>query len=180
MEIKRRNYFIDRDFQAKFIIKFCAIVLASSLVITLIVISLSQNFTTVAVRNARVVVDRAPDFLFPIFATTVATVFVFTAIAVIILTLLTSHKIAGPLYRLKREIVAFSGGDLAANFRTRHNDQLQDLAKTLADMGDTMKQRHKNIKNRVSELLDLVQKDDKEGMRQKLLELEEELNYFKV
>jgi len=180
MEIKRRNYFIDKNFQAMFILKFCAIVLASSLVVTAVVISLSQNFTTVTVRNARVVVERAPDFLFPIFITTVVTAFVFTAIAAIILTLFTSHKIAGPLYRLKKEIVAFRDGDLSANFRTRHNDQLQDLAKTLAEMGDTMRQKHKTLKNSVSGLLDLVQKNDKEGMRQKLLELEEELNYFKV
>ena len=92
---RRRNYFIDKNFQSKFIIKFCIIVIISSLAVGVSIFYLSQNFTTVAIENAHVIVKKTSDFMLPIVAETLALVTLFSAIAVIILTLFTSHKIAG-------------------------------------------------------------------------------------
>ena len=58
---KRRNYFIDKSFQTKFIIKFCMIVMVSSLLIGVFLFFLSRNLTTVAIENARVIVKSTSD-----------------------------------------------------------------------------------------------------------------------
>lgn len=181
MEVKRRNFFIDKNFQTKFIIRFCAIVLASSLVMGILLFFLSAGFTTVAIENARVTVKRSSDFILPMIIETIAIVTIFSAVSVIFLTLFTSHKIAGPLYRLKREIDVFKAGDLNAQFHTRKTDQLQDLAKALSGMGSELRARHLELKNKISQLKDCVEKhpEDRNAISNKIREVEQALNYFK-
>ena len=171
---RRRNYFIDKNFQTKFIIKFCIIVIISSLAVGVSIFYLSQNFTTVAIENAHVIVKKTSDFMLPIVAETLALVTLFSAIAVIILTLFTSHKIAGPLYRLKKEIELFKGGQIEANFRTRNTDQLQDLAEALADMSRVLSAKHRELKGALAELKDSLQRqgEEKNSILKKIGELE--------
>ena len=180
--IKRRNYFIDKSFQAKFIIKFCMIVTISSLLIGALLFFLSRHLTTVAIENAQVIVKSTSDFMLPIIIETILLVTIFAALAVIALTLFASHKIAGPLYRLKREIDLFKNGDLKANFTTRKSDQLQDLAGSLFDMGKVFNNRHSELKGKLIEVKRSLEdsQSDKQAILKKLGELEQALNYFKI
>ena len=179
---RRRNYFIDKSFQAKFIIKFCVIVVISSFVIGASIFYLSTDFTTVAIERAHVIVKSTSDFMLPIVIETLALVTLFAAIAVILLTLLTSHKIAGPLYRLKSEIEKFKSGQLNITFRTRSTDQLQDLTESLSDMSKILTDRHVGIKHKLSELRNSIEKPgtDKDAIMKKLIELESDISYFKI
>ncbi len=180
--IRRRILFIDKDFQAKFIAKFCMIVVISSVLVVALLLFLSKNFTTVAIENTQVVVKNTSDFILPIIIETVSIVTVFTALAVIILTLLVSHKIAGPLYRLKKEIDVFKAGYLAANFKTRKSDQLKELAASLCEMGNSLASKHIELKNKLAGLKASLQNpdDDKGAILRKLNELEQVLSYFKI
>jgi len=182
-KFRRRNYFIDKGFQTKFIVEFCVIVIVSSLIVGVSLFYLSTDFTTVAIENAHVIVKRTSDFMMPIVAETLILVTAFSAIAVIILTLFTSHRIAGPLYRLKREIEVFKGGKIDANFKTRSTDQLQDLADALQEMGRVLGAKHREVKEKAAEVKAVLEKmpaSDKGAVMQKLGELESAINYFKV
>src|SRR5437016_1162289 len=95
---KRNNFYIDRDFQNKFIVKFCAIVLGGGLFTIALLYYLSRLSTTVVIINSRVSVMSTSDFMLPILMQTVLIVTVLIAIATIIVTLFVSHKIVGPLY----------------------------------------------------------------------------------
>ncbi len=178
---KRRNYFIDKKFQTSFIIKFCLIVIFSSLAIGFLVIFLSRNFTTVAIENTQVMVKRTSDFIFPIMFQTLIIVNIFAALVAITLTLLTSHKIAGPLYRIKKEIERLKKGDLRANFKVRQKDQMQDLASSLVELTDSLRDKYGLLKDKASELKDILRTspDDKETISVKIEELDDILNHFK-
>lgn len=178
---RRRNYFIDKKFQTNFIIKFSLIVILSSLAIGFLVIFLSRNFTTVAIENAKVLVKRTPDFIFPIMFQTIIIVNIIAAFIVIILTLLTSHKISGPLYRIKREIGLLKKGDLNANFKIRKKDQLQDLANSLSDLTDSLKGKRALLKEKASHFKDILKAscDDKDTVA-KFKEIDDILNQFKI
>ena len=180
--IWRKNYFIDKDFQSKFIIKFCSIVIVSSLLIGVILFYSSRGFTTVAMEGSRVIVKRTSDLILPIIIETLLLVTVFSAVWAILLTLFTSHKIAGPLYRLKKEIDNLKNGNLNANFRTRKSDQLQNLARSLTDMGEVLDKKHAELRKKLTELRVSLDKAvlDKDTITKKLSELEETLNYFKI
>lgn len=161
-KIKRRNYFIDKSFQAKFIFKFCLIVVIASLLLTALLFYFSQDSTTVAIENTRVTVKSTADFMLPVFIQTVAIVFAAAALTVLLLSLFVSHKIAGPLYRIRKEIDALGKGDFSRNFNLRRKDQLKDLATSLNQMCNSLKNRHLGIKSKFSALRDYLQ--EKEGM----------------
>lgn len=175
---KRRNYFIDRKFQSKFIIKFCSVVILGSFLITALVLFFSRNSTTTAIENTRVIVKRTADFILPLLIGVVLIVSVFSSIVVIILTLFTSHKIAGPLYRLTREIGAFSEGDFNRDFKIRNSDQLKELSQSLEKMRDLLRDRKLRIKENLNNLKDKLTKlnfEDKEEVLKYLEELEREV-----
>ena len=163
---KRRNYFIDKKFQGRFILKFCAIVIISSVLIGGILFFLSTNSTTVAIENTKVKVKNTADFLLPIIAVTVIIVTLFSALSVAILSMLISHKIAGPLYRIKNEIERLRIGDLGANFHIRKGDQLQELAISLEQMTQVLQEKVKQLKESSS--------------REELARIKEIINYFKT
>ena len=179
---RRRNYFIDKSFQTKFILKFCLIVILSSITIAILLFILSRNFTTVAIENAHVTVKSTTSFLAPIIIETLSLVTVFSAICVIMLTLFVSHKIAGPLYRLKKEIDEMKNGNMNLDFRTRKADQVQELANSLADMSKSLTGKHAALKVKFKELKDCAANagTDKSAIIKKIGEVEEVLNYFKI
>lgn len=133
-QYKRRIYFIEKAFQTKFILKFCAIVGIGGLLTVGILYLLAGKTTTVSIVNSRVVVRTTADFILPILIQTVAVVTAIVGLATVVLTLLVSHKIAGPLYRFKKVINLLEEGDFSGDFRIRLHDQLQDLAQIFNNM----------------------------------------------
>ncbi|MDD5613928.1 MAG: HAMP domain-containing protein [Candidatus Omnitrophica bacterium] len=131
---KRRIYFIDRKFQTQFIIKFCLLVIAGSIVTVGLLYLFASRTTTVSFENTEAVVKSTADFIIPILIQTVIIVMVVTGMFTITLTLFISHKIAGPLYRLEKEFKSMAEGDISANFQLRGNDQLQNIAASLNEM----------------------------------------------
>lgn len=125
---KRRNYFIDKQFQTKFIVKFCLINIAASLLIGISIYFLNRQTNTVAFENLRVVVKSTADFIQPIVLMVIVIVTSFVALATIIVVLHTSHRISGPLYRLTTELEKIKAKDLSHPIRIRATDQLQRLA----------------------------------------------------
>jgi methyl-accepting chemotaxis protein len=183
----RRNYFIDKQFQGKFIMKFCALVVVSSLLIAALIFVLSQNSTTVAIENTKVQVKTTSDFILPVLIQTVIIVSIFTALAVIILTLFISHQISGPLFRLKREIDKLKDGDLGRNFNIRSSDQLQALSKSLNDMCISLRQKYVDVKDRCLELKEFLEDkkvtlsvDDRRKATKILKEIDSALKNFKI
>lgn len=131
---KRRNYFIDKNFQAKFILKFCLVMVLAGLAIIGVVYFFSLQATTVSIVNARVVVRSTADFLLPILWQTAAITLVAAGLVTIGITLIVSHRIAGPLYRFQRVMEAMEEGDFSRGFRLRTNDQFQKVANTMNQM----------------------------------------------
>ena len=186
-KFKRRNYFIDRSFQTRFILKFCVIIVLSSLLILGGVLFFSNDSNTVAIENTKVIVKRTSDFILPIVAINLAVVLLFSGLAVFVLTLLVSHKISGPLYRLRREINAVQHADFRRNFHIRGNDQLQELAKALDTMCSSLKDKHQELKSDFASLHKFLRDKefriagkDTDRLFSLLDQLQAELDNFKV
>ena len=59
---------------------------------------------------------------------------VFSSIVFAIVGIFLSHKIAGPLFRLKKHMVELSQGVYSGKIKFRKNDQLHDIADTYNEM----------------------------------------------
>jgi methyl-accepting chemotaxis protein len=137
---RRRNYFIEKSFQTKFILKFCTLVVLGGLATIGILYYMGMRSTTVAIVNSSVVVKSTADFLLPILIQTAVIVMVMVGIATILVTLFVSHKIAGPMFRLKKAMHAVGEGDLS-EIKLRELDQLQDIAQSFNSMVRRLKER---------------------------------------
>jgi methyl-accepting chemotaxis protein len=180
--VKRRNYFIDKKFQAKFILKFCSIIVAASLLTGAALMVFSSNSTTVAIENTKVRVKSTADFLFPLMLQTILIVTIFSALAVILLTLFISHQIAGPLFRLRREIEKLGEGNLNVNFNIREGDQLKNLAASLAAMACSLRGKIELLRRGFLEIKETVEKSsnsEKTCLYDKLKDVESNLNSFR-
>lgn len=143
---KRRIYFIEKSFQARFILKFCVIVACGGLLTIGIIYFFAKQSTTVSFVDSRAVVKSTADFLMPILLQTVIIVMIFVSLATIAVTLFVSHKMAGPLYRFKEVMDALGEGDFLSDFKIRKPDQLQDFAVAFNDMIKKMREQINTLK----------------------------------
>lgn len=139
---KRRNYFIDKPFQTRFILKFCFLVIAAGLVTIGFLYYFSMQSMTVSIVNSRVVVKTTADFLLPVLIQTVVVVTILVGLATMFVTMFVSHKIAGPLFHFRKCLKAVGDGDFS-EIKLRKMDQLQELAKDFNDMVRKLKEREK-------------------------------------
>jgi len=190
-EDRRRVYFIEKKFQIRFILKFCTLVITGSLLVGALMYFLSQRSATVVFENTRATVKSTADFLLPLLIQTIIVVSVIVAISTAILTFFISHKIAGPLYRLKKELNAVGFGQLAGPFSLRKDDQLQDVANSMSEMVKVLRDRILNLRNDWCSLKDKLQalllkefpsdlKQEIEALKNIMVQIDKNLGYFKI
>ena len=138
---RRRKYFIEKEFQGKFIVKFCTIVVLSSITVGVLLFIFSMGSTTVAIENTKIVVKNTADFILPMIVITLILVTTFSAITVAAVSLFMTHKIVGPVYRLKIDASKLADGDLTVDFRVRSGDQLKELAWSLTEAAANLKEK---------------------------------------
>ncbi len=161
---RRRTYFIEREFQARFILKFCILVVLGTLLTGLVLYLLSSRSTTVIFQNLRAEVKTTADFILPILIQTIIVVTIIVGTASIILTLFISHKIGGPLYRFKKEMQEIEAGNLNSDFRIRKTDQLRDIASGLNTMIESLRQAHLDLKKQWQILMNSWKEMIKKGV----------------
>lgn len=180
---KRRTYFIEKEFQTRFILKFCLLVIGGGLLTIGTLYFLAARSTTVTIANSRVVVRSTADFLLPVLIQTVLVVTVIVGLATIFITLFVSHKIVGPLYRLKKVIQTLGDGDFSTGFHIRKRDQLQALADVFNEMitkirGNLglLKDSFSSLKEKLDSLSEHEVAEHKRSVLRELKEITEELH----
>ena len=88
---RRRNYFIEKSFQARFVFKFCILVVLGGILSMLALYVIGMGSATVSIVNSRVVVKSTADFLLPVLIQTFLVVMVFVGAAAIAVTLFVSN-----------------------------------------------------------------------------------------
>lgn len=142
---RRRIRIVKMEFQRNFILKFCAIIIFAALIIAAIVYALSISSTTTVFENSRLTIKSTADFILPLLILSCLAAIIGAGAVTIIVTLFISHRIAGPLYRLEKDIAEVNNGNLNVEIRVRKKDELQELAKSLNQM-------LKSIRNTLSEV----------------------------
>jgi len=157
---KRRIYYIEKEFQFKFIIKFCLLLALGSLLTVVLVYWLARHSTTVAIAQGHVAVHTTAEYLLPLMVQTVLIELIVVSLATIVMTLLISHKIAGPLYRLKVMLDGLAEGDLATHMHLRKGDQLKSVADTYNEVIHKLNYKVKMLKD-ASSMEDVKKQLDK-------------------
>lgn len=148
----RKIKFAKTRFQKKFILHFCFLVIIGSLFFGALVYLMSMSTVSTAFQNSRLTIKTTADFILPSLLLSSLIVIVFTGIATIMITQFVSNHIAGPIYRLQKDIIRFAEGNLKVYFHIRKKDELQELAVALNQMAKTLRSDIIQIKHLVNQL----------------------------
>lgn len=139
------------------------------------------------IENTKVVAKSTADFILPSLVVILLAVTIVSAIVCSVMVIFLSHRIAGPMYRLKLEVEFITQGDLSRTVRIRNTDQFQEMAKSFTAMADQLRAKHKEIKLQSQEIKSFleaknyaVSSDDKQNLSQKINQLNKSLDFFKV
>lgn len=182
--IRRRNYFIKKRFQLNFVYKFVILLLLEALLIAGLFMYLSNDTLTTGYLGSILRVESTPRFFFAPLVLITLIVCVGIGIAAMIVFILLSHKIAGPLYRFENDLREIAGGDLTKRICLRKTDQLIELKEALNLLIGSLDRKVGRMKDIVLELEGLTYKEDIPSNLDKIYKLIEilknEINCFKV
>lgn len=128
---RRRHYFIKKDFQFRFIMKFCLLVLLGVTLSTGLLFLFSQDTLTSSFNQSRLVIESTAWAILPAVIYTNLITLGLISLATVGVTLFVSHKLAGPMYRLEADLKIIGEGDLTKRIRLRKKDQFKDLVESL-------------------------------------------------
>jgi len=174
---QRRNYFIKRDFQFKFILKFCLILIAGIIVSTGLVFLFSQQTLTSSFDNSRLVVEQTGYAIMPTLIITNLVTLAIITLAAIGVTLFVSHRVAGPMFRFEQDIKKIAQGDLSVRVNLRQKDQFSEMAYAFNEMALNLHKKILLIDKQADNIL-AVKTESKidEEHEKMILELKETIN----
>lgn len=151
---RRKILVIDKEFQNKFIVKFLALACAGGLMSVLalfVYIHYVQTVTTVF-RNSRLTIMSTADFILPSVVLSGLVTLVVVGAVTLLVALYVSHRIAGPAYRIIKDIEELSAGNLNKVVRVREKDELGAVVQALNAMTGKLRGDIASVKGAVEQL----------------------------
>ncbi len=130
---QRRRILIEPPFQMKLALVGSVIVATEVLIACVIMMSVAMTSIWIPAGDHIVVFYK--------FVMVIALVLAGITILNIYLTVWLSHRIAGPIYRLKQSMQQAGSGDLSVLIKFRENDELQDLKNEFNNMISSIRDR---------------------------------------
>lgn len=159
-KFRRRHYFIKKDFQFRFIFKFCLILLSGVIISTALLYLFSQDTLTSTFSNSKLVIEKTAFAIMPAVIYTNLITLGLISIASIAVTLLVSHKLAGPMFRFEADLKVIGTGDLTMKIRLRKDDQLTPFVESINSMTESLHGKVLRIQSDVDAINDIVSKND--------------------
>ena len=179
---RRRQYFIKRDFQFRFILKFCLIVVAGVIISTGLLFLFSQGTLTSSFHQSRVTIKSTALAILPAAIYTNLITLGLITLATIVVTLFISHRIAGPMFRFEKELKAIGEGDLTKDIRLRKEDQITEMAASLNKAVASLHEKVLDIKKGVEQIIESASRQKApEGLIEELAHLHQMIqSNFKI
>jgi methyl-accepting chemotaxis protein len=133
---KRKRVFVKKGFQFRFVLRFCLVILGGVVISTGLLFFLSQNTLTSSFNHSRLVITSTGFAILPAVILTNLIILGLITLATIFVTLIVSHKIAGPLIRFEKEVSEIGEGRLTNKITLRKEDQMVEMAGCLNRMAE--------------------------------------------
>jgi len=150
---KRRHFFIEKKFQAKYVLLTILMLLTYTFIFVVIIfapyiLKIYFDYPLPEKTEAARVLLVLHETVWPWIG---GVILFFGAISIFI-----SHKVAGPLFRLKRSLAQVTQGDLNVHIKLRKWDDLKDLADHVNTLIEELRTFVFNLRNDYSLLSDYI------------------------
>ncbi len=153
---QRKRLFVQPAFQGKFIFWIIIVVLIASAVSALLLYFLLTTFFESKSQSAHIILSESWKHLgVAIIIGNLVALLIGSVIAAFIV-LYRSHKIAGPLYRFCRTFEQIGEGRLDDLMQLRKHDELSEVAESIQQMIDKLKQRRQQDQKHIQTALDAL------------------------
>ena len=133
-KFKRRNYYIDKKFQTRFVLIFLLVLIVGGGISIALTLLSTQETLTSTYSGAGLAIQKTASAILPsVMLTTLITTLII-GVVVLMLTLLISHRIAGPMFRFEQDLKQIANGDLQKKIHIRDGDQFAGMVHNLNEM----------------------------------------------
>ena len=151
---KRKIYFIKKDFQTRFILRFVAIATVWAAATVMLFAYLAEKRLERFRFSSHIDITTTSELLMPItLATHMATLLIFAVFLVY-----TIHRLwkslSTPLYHIKKDITILTDGDMSHKISLRESDKFNDLATDLDGMRRGLREKIIQMKEQQRVLID--------------------------
>ena len=153
---KKRNFFIKRDLQGKMILAIFIAMLGSCLIFALLFGLFSSDTMTISYSNNSLQMGQTPIMLL---RKAIAANWVFLVIGgsiFVLLAMIGTHRIAGPLFRFEKALDNMERGNLNDTIHLRSTDEGKDLAYKINDFNRLLSTKINDINKCSSAINDLL------------------------
>jgi methyl-accepting chemotaxis protein len=130
-QYKRRNYFINKEFQGRYIFNYFLLAAIGSALFVAVFSFFSSNTLSIVYENYHLQLGLTPGILLRKILGTQWFVIVLGGGCVIVVTLFLTHRIAGPFYRFEKTLDEMIDGDLSNKVVLRKKDEGKELAQKI-------------------------------------------------
>ncbi|MDH4332537.1 MAG: methyl-accepting chemotaxis protein [Desulfobulbaceae bacterium] len=120
---KKLNLAVKKELQHWMLVRIFGVVLLSSMIAALILFFYAHKEVGDSYYNAHITIRHVSDLLWPV----IAAGSVVSLVAGMFLAVFLPQKIAGPIYRIEKELERLGQGDLTVEIRLRPKDPFQDM-----------------------------------------------------
>jgi methyl-accepting chemotaxis protein len=153
---KNRNFFINKDLQGKMILSIFVAVLGSCLVFILLFGLFSADTMTIIYSDNSLQMGQTPIMLLK---KAIAANWVFLIIGgtlLVILAMIGTHRIAGPLFRFEKALDNMERGNLNDTIHLRSKDEGKDLAHKINNFNKLLSEKILDINKHSMAVNDLI------------------------
>jgi len=150
-QYKRRNFFIKKEMQGRYILSFFVFIIFSSLLYASIFSWLSADSVTIVYKDNNLTLGKTPYILFAEMLRANWILILLGGIAGVIVAMFLTHRFAGPIYKIEKSIYEMSQGNLAFDVCLRKSDEGKELAAALNGFKD-------GLAGRISSMRDISEK----------------------
>lgn len=146
--------FLKRAFKLKFGLKLCILTIAGMSAATFFIYLMTARSLGDSYGRAIYAIYDLKIRIFPLIFASFYSIFILALItgAIALISLFFTHKIAGPIFRIERNLDVISGGNLTVNTKFRGNDQLEALADDINAMVRSLNHRVRSSRDALSEI----------------------------
>ena len=149
---RRRNYFIKKDLQGKYIFFFFIFVVLGSIIFTLIFSMLSANTLTIAYKNYTLQIGKTPLILIRELLGAHWIFIVTAGLAVVVVSMFLTHRLAGPLFRFEKSVGEMIKGNFDFRIRLRKKDEGKELAEMMNQLLETISSNVREMRSLSDEI----------------------------
>jgi methyl-accepting chemotaxis protein len=170
------NLSVEKEFQRWLLVRIFGVIILSSVLAALILFFYARHETITSFYSAHIKIRRVSDLLLPVIFCGASV----SLVAGALLAFFLPQKIAGPIFRIEKELQAVRCGDLTVVIKLRRHDTLKSFAAKINEVIADLNSGAKGLQIEGQKLQVALEQEDKAAIMASAGKLQEKLERIKT